>query len=113
MRSDRVDIEWYVTNTFYRHALVGRIVRFELPIARTDTEYIKFRGHILLKEKKLFVPEGSICHSLPRRSAESVDEDQFHSSYLQMKGGTADGGTVVKVLCYKSVGRWFDSRWCH
>jgi hypothetical protein len=27
--------------------------------------------------------------------------------------GTADGGTVVKVLRYKSVGRWFDSRWCH
>jgi len=23
------------------------------------------------------------------------------------------GSTVVKVLCYKSVGRWFDSRWCH
>ena len=23
------------------------------------------------------------------------------------------GGTVVKVLCYKSEGRWFDSRWCH
>jgi hypothetical protein len=27
--------------------------------------------------------------------------------------GTADGGTVVKVLCYKSEGRCFDSRWCH
>jgi hypothetical protein len=27
--------------------------------------------------------------------------------------GTADGGTVVKVLCYKSEGRWFDFRWCH
>jgi hypothetical protein len=27
--------------------------------------------------------------------------------------GTADGGTVVKVLRYKSEGRWFDSRWCH
>jgi hypothetical protein len=26
--------------------------------------------------------------------------------------GTADGGTVVKVLRYKSEGRWFDSRWC-
>ena len=26
--------------------------------------------------------------------------------------GTA-GGTVVKVLCFKSKGRWFDSRWCH
>jgi len=23
------------------------------------------------------------------------------------------GSTVVKVLCYKSEGRWFDSRWCH
>ena len=23
------------------------------------------------------------------------------------------GGTVLKVLCYKSEGRWFDSRWCH
>jgi len=23
------------------------------------------------------------------------------------------GGTVVKVLCYKSEGRWFDPVWCH
>ena len=23
------------------------------------------------------------------------------------------GGTVIKVLCYKSEGPWFDSRWCH
>ena len=23
------------------------------------------------------------------------------------------GSTVVKVLCYKSEGRCFDSRWCH
>jgi len=23
------------------------------------------------------------------------------------------GRTVVKVLCCKSEGRWFDSRWCH
>jgi hypothetical protein len=23
------------------------------------------------------------------------------------------GGTVVKVLCYKSEGRWSDSSWCH
>ena len=23
------------------------------------------------------------------------------------------GSTVVKVLCYKSEGRWFESRWCH
>ena len=23
------------------------------------------------------------------------------------------GGTVVKVLCYVSEGRWFDPSWCH
>jgi len=23
------------------------------------------------------------------------------------------GGTVVKVLCYKLEGRWFDPSWCH
>ena len=23
------------------------------------------------------------------------------------------GSSVVKVLCYKSGGRWFDSRWCN
>jgi len=23
------------------------------------------------------------------------------------------GGTVVKELCYKSDGRWFDPSWCH
>ena len=22
------------------------------------------------------------------------------------------GSTVVKALCYKSVGRWFDPSWC-
>jgi hypothetical protein len=27
--------------------------------------------------------------------------------------GTADGGTVVNVLRYKSEGRWFESRWCN
>ena len=23
------------------------------------------------------------------------------------------GGAVVKVLCYKSEGRWIDPSWCH
>jgi len=23
------------------------------------------------------------------------------------------GSTAVKVLCYKSEGRWFDPNWCH
>ena len=31
---------------------------------------------------------------------------------IRMKGGDR-GGTVVKVLCHKSEGRWFDHSWCH
>jgi len=23
------------------------------------------------------------------------------------------GNTVIKVLCYKSEGRWFNPSWCH
>ena len=32
--------------------------------------------------------------------------------YIYIKHGNR-GGTVVKVLCYKSEGRWLDPRWCH
>jgi hypothetical protein len=52
---------------------------------------------------------------LPRSSAlleigKHRIENYFH--YFR-QWGTADGGTVVKILCYKSEGCWFDSRWCH
>jgi hypothetical protein len=33
------------------------------------------------------------------------------SKYLAENSGDR-GSTVVKVLCYKSEGHWFDSRWC-
>ena len=34
--------------------------------------------------------------------------------YVNTLNNTGDrGGTVVKVLCYKSEGRWFDPIWCH
>ena len=29
------------------------------------------------------------------------------------KGKGDRGGIVVKVLCYKSEGHWFDPSWCH
>ena len=32
--------------------------------------------------------------------------------YLYIHTGER-GSTVVKVLCYKSEGRWFDPSWCH
>jgi hypothetical protein len=38
---------------------------------------------------------------------------EYFMFLLLLYWGTADGGTVVKVLGYKSEGRWFDSRWCH
>ena len=34
-------------------------------------------------------------------------------SFVISRNSGDRGGTVVKVLCYKSEGRWFDSRWCH
>jgi len=34
--------------------------------------------------------------------------------YIYTHSGPGDrDGTVVKVLCYKSKGRWFDPSWCH
>jgi hypothetical protein len=36
---------------------------------------------------------------------------KYRSSFIQSYGD--HGGTVVNVLCYKSEGHWFDSRWCH
>jgi len=35
----------------------------------------------------------------------------FFFKLLELTGDR--GGTVVKVLYYKSEGRWFDPSWCH
>ena len=32
---------------------------------------------------------------------------------MLVESGWNRGSTVVKVLCYKSEGRWFDPSWCH
>jgi hypothetical protein len=37
---------------------------------------------------------------------------QIHLSKLHVRLGDR-GSTVVKVLCDKPEGRWFDPRWCH
>jgi len=45
--------------------------------------------------------------------SEQGDQVNF-KELLPIEGGSGDrGSTVVKVLYYKSEGRWFDSRWCH
>ena len=38
--------------------------------------------------------------------------DQLHFASIYVHYGDR-GGTVVKVLCYKSGCRWLDPRWCH
>jgi hypothetical protein len=49
---------------------------------------------------------------LPRKKILYAYSFYTIEEYLS-QSGTPDGGTVVEVLCYKSEGRWFDSRWCH
>jgi len=34
----------------------------------------------------------------------------YYSQYMKLAGD--HGSTVVKVLCYKSEGRFFDPSWC-
>ena len=38
-------------------------------------------------------------------------DHQIYLSYILLYGDR--GSTVVKGLCYKSEGRWFDPSWCH
>ena len=44
------------------------------------------------------------------RCANVIDNTytNLHSTALADRSGT-----VVKVLCYKSEGHWFDPSWCH
>jgi len=46
-----------------------------------------------------------VSRSLPKRS-------KPENGALEALFGDR-GGAVVKVLCYKSEGRWFHPRWCH
>ena len=53
------------------------------------------------------------CRSLDKRArlGDFVTGTLYYLLYI-LPGGDR-GGTVVKVLCYKSEGRWFDPSWCH
>ena len=52
--------------------------------------------------------------SLARAPSKAVGGtlNKYPLSHLFFFGG-GRCGTVVKVLCYKSVGRWFEPSWCH
>ena len=79
---------------------------------------------LLIKVHSFAIPMGS--HGLHRslclfKKIFTIDEKLYNTIKCKMLcnfhilaglGGDR-GSTVVKVLCYKSVGRWFDTRWCH
>ena len=45
-----------------------------------------------------------------RKDKDHLKRDIITNAYISIGDR---GGTLVKVLCYKSESRWFDSRWCH
>ena len=50
-------------------------------------------------------------------TAMSIKRSSFVFLYIKVMSdrlkGENHGSTEVKVLCYKSEGRWFDPSWCH
>ena len=78
----------------------------------------------LLKDKQRHSTSHYVTNSAPytlcRHNSKSID-----SQASRLRGVTATSrcelpinyfevhGTVVKVLCYKSEGRWLDPSWCH
>ena len=65
--------------------------------------------------RKLFRPERNRVTGDRRR----IHNEELHDLYsspdiVRVSRSRGDrGGTVVKVLRYKSEGRWFDPSWCH
>ena len=55
-------------------------------------------------------PDGHLCAFMVRGK-----ETLYSHKELELVSILAGdrGSTVVMVLCYKSEGDWFDSRWCH
>jgi len=73
--------------------------------------------------KDFSIVNGAVQELKPCKLCDDVDEteqlpgmcDSKSSSYINKqvpKYGGNRGSTVVKVLCYKSEGRWFDPSWC-
>ena len=55
-------------------------------------------------------PNFGVFYEHSRRITSGKGKKKFIKSvYLKQNRSS----TVVKVLYYKSEGRWFDSRWCH
>ena len=80
----------------------------------THSEYvilIAFSRQKRLLERTSVLPYITLRVLLSVHFSSSVASDfKLYSSFIHIGDR---GRTVVKALCYKSEGRWFDSRWCH
>ena len=55
------------------------------------------------------IKEDAICAPVTKARIQILTQN---ISYLSLLTEGDRGGTVVKVLCYKSEGRYFDPSWC-
>ena len=71
---------------------------------------------MLFKSHKVFhlvkTQHQYIVNNTQLRLRVSVLLKHIQANIYYMKVGDR-GSSVVKVLCYKSDGRWFDPSWCH
>jgi len=82
--------------------------------------FLEVARHLL---SKIFTPDQGTTHQLYVYVAwlsRATASQHRHMTYMNcciyriVPPDEGDrGSTVIKVLCYKSEGRWFDSIWCH
>ena len=61
----------------------------------------------VLAPNDMLAPCSKVSPNLPFNNSSKI----FSFHYTERSGDR--GSTVVKVLCYKSEGCWFDPSWCH
>jgi len=84
----------------------------------------KFHYNLVLNQKTKLHFESFRSDKIPHRKLVNITESLYRRQWREQNifpfyftGLYTETGdrcsTVVKVLCYKSDGRWFDSSWCH
>jgi hypothetical protein len=69
--------------------------------------------HIQIGTQPLRSPRTGVSNTRPRQF-DVRPSDSAVTEFIPVNWQTGDRGSrVVKVLCDKSEGRWFDPRWCH
>ena len=81
-------------------------VRYRIHKCLNEAFCVNFRNLLCFHGEELLAPHPTpILEDYPLLAADSL--------YLQLPSVLVRSSTVVKALCYKSEGHWFDSIWCH